>query len=100
MTRKSVHRTVSYKSLQSQDHLPCEKKAEKLKTEVDIPETGCNKLCFSDSNDKEQLREEKVICILKVEPSLSQTPMEATVSNLELTLKVRSVVTKREMVQA
>lgn len=51
-------------------------------------------------NDKEQLREEKVICILKVEPSLSQTPMEATVSNLELTLKVRSVVTKREMVQA
>lgn len=32
-------------------------------------------------NDKEQLRDEKVICILKVEPSLSQTPMEATASN-------------------
>lgn len=32
-------------------------------------------------DDKGQLREEKVICILKVEPSLAQTPVEATVSN-------------------
>lgn len=32
-------------------------------------------------NDKEQLRDKKVICILKVDPSLSQTPMEATASN-------------------